>query len=75
MAWLGPIWLLLFFGTPITIGWLVFRLRGGAGGAEHRRRARLIERQTRYAVHDTEVMDDVLRRMADERRHRDGRWR
>lgn len=75
MAWLGLIWLLIIFGTPIGIGALVFHLRGGAGGAEHRRRARLIERQTRYAVHDAEVMDEVLWRMADERRRRNGGWR
>lgn len=75
MAWLGFIWLVLIFGTPAAIALAVFYLRGGAGGAEHRRRARLIEREVRYAVHDAEVMNDVLQRMADERRRRDGRWR
>lgn len=69
MAWLGFIWLVLIIGTPVGIGALVFYLRGGAGGAEHRRRARLIETYTRNTVHDTEVMNEVLGRMAVERRN------
>lgn len=75
MAWLGFIYILILLGLVFGVPLAIFYLRGGAGGAEHRRRARIIERQTRYAVHDAEVMDDVLRRMADERRRRDDHWR
>ncbi|OCC09537.1 hypothetical protein [Streptomyces sp. PTY087I2] len=67
MAWLGFIWVLVILGTPVGIGAYVFYRRGGAGGAEHRRRARLIERDVRNYLHDNEVMDDVVYRIAQER--------
>ncbi|MEU6757572.1 hypothetical protein [Streptomyces sp. NPDC046685] len=67
MAWLGFIWVLVILGTPIGIGAYIFYRRGGAGGAEHRRRARLIERNVRNYVHDAEAMDDVVQRIARER--------
>lgn len=67
MEWLGIIWVLVIFGTPVGIGAYVFYRRGGAGGAEHRRRARLIEKDVRNYVHDNEVVDDVLAQIARER--------
>ncbi|GAA2049036.1 hypothetical protein GCM10009839_63540 [Catenulispora yoronensis] len=69
MAWLGFLELLVIFGTPVSVAAYVFYRRGGAGGAEHRRRARLIETYTRNSVHDNEVMNEVLGRMAVERQN------
>ena len=68
MELLGLFWIVLFFGTPFAVGAYIAHRRGGVAGAEHRRRARLIEMHTRNAVHDAEVMNDVLTRLAEERR-------
>ena len=65
---LGLFWIVVFIGTPVGLGAYVFYRRGGAGGAEYRRRSRLAERYVRDAYVNADIVEAAMQRVARERR-------
>ena len=69
MAWLGLIYIVIFFGTPVGIGAYVFHRRGGAAGAEYRKRSRLADRYVRDAYVNADIVEEAIQRAVIERRN------